>query len=204
MRILIVDDHEIVRKGLQALIELQTGWEVCGEAGDGREAVEKAVELHPDVVFMDVMMPELNGVESVRRILALLPATKILMLSMHNSEAMVKDAVEAGAKAYLLKMDVANELVPAMHAVLKGRSFISPKVERTDSGFSFFPKGLTRREREVLQLIAEGETSKEVASSLNISVKTVETHRTNIMQKLNLHCVTDLTRYAIRNRIVES
>lgn len=204
LRILLVDDHEIVRKGLRAIVERRTGWEVCGEAGDGQEALRRANELHPDLVIMDVMMPKLNGVESTRRIMAELPHTKIVMLSMHNSEELMKEALEAGARGYMVKGDVVNELAPAVQAVMKGRNFISPKVERSDSGFAFFPKGLTRREREIMQLIAEGQTSKEVASALNISVKTVETHRTNIMQKLNLHSVTALTRYAIRNHIVPS
>lgn len=204
LRILVVDDHEIVRNGLRALIQRQAGWEVCDEAGDGREAVEKAIKMHPGVIIMDVMMPELNGVESARRILAKLPDAKILMLSMHNSEEMVTDALEAGAKGFLLKTDVARELATAVRAVLRGRSFVSPNIKGTDRNFSSFPRGLTGREREILQLIAEGKTSKDIASVLNISVKTVGTHRTNIMQKLDLHSLTDLTRYAIRNHIVQS
>lgn len=204
LRILVVDDHEIVRKGLCALIQKQVGWEVCGEAANGREAVEKAAELRPGMIIMDVTMPELDGVESARRIRAVLPDAKILMLSMHNSEEMAKEALKAGAKAYLLKTDVSNELAQVIQAVLKGRTYLSPKLERTDRGFSTFPKGLTKREREVLRFVAEGKTSKEVASALNISVKTVETHRTNVMQKLDLHSLTAITHYAIRNHIVQS
>jgi DNA-binding NarL/FixJ family response regulator len=209
VRILIADDHEIVRMGLRALLEGHAGWEVCGEASNGKEAIEKAGKLHPDVVIVDVTMPQLNGLESARRILSASPDVRILVLSMHESEKLVEEALETGAHGFLLKSDAARELIAAVEAILKGRRFVGSKLAKTlvhplTEAASFSPEvTLTGREREILQLLAEGRTSKEVALALNISTKTAETHRTNIMQKLNLHSITDLTRYAIRNKIVQ-
>jgi DNA-binding NarL/FixJ family response regulator len=209
LRIVVVDDHEVVRTGLRALLQKHAGWEVCGEACDGNEALVEVGKLLPDVVIMDVMMPELNGLEAARRISSVLPKVKILMVSMYDSEEMLKEALEAGAHGYVLKLDVAGELAPAIDAILKGRTFISRRMTRSSPSPPAAPeatvsqRGLTGREREVLQLLAEGKSSKEVASALNISIKTADTHRMNIMQKLDLHSVADLTRYAIRNRIVQ-
>lgn len=209
VRILIADDHEIVRMGMRALLEGHAGWEVCGEANDGKEAVEKAGKLHPDIVIVDVTMPQLNGLESARRILSTSTNVKVLILSMHESEKLVEEALEMGAHGFLLKSDAGRQLIAAVETILKGRRFVSSKLAKAmvsplPEAASFSPEAtLTRREREILQLLAEGRTSKEVALALNISTKTSETHRTNIMQKLNLHSITELTRYAIRNKIVQ-
>ncbi len=209
VRILIADDHEIVRVGLRALLEGHAGWEVCGEANNGKEAVEKAGKLHPDLVIVDVTMPQLNGLESARRILSASPDVRILVLSMHESEKLVEEVLEIGAHGFLLKSDAGRELISFIEAILKGRRCVSSKLAKTldqhnPKVASFSPATtLTGREREILQLLAEGRTSKEVALALKISTKTAETHRTNIMQKLNLHSITELTRYAIRNKIVQ-
>ncbi len=209
VRILIADDHEIVRVGLRALLEGHAGWEVCGEANNGKEAVEKAGKLHPDLVILDVTMPQLNGLESARRILSASPDVRILVLSMHESEKLVEEVLEIGAHGFLLKSDAGRELISFIEAILKGRRCVSSKLakifdQHNPKVASFSPATtLTGREREILQLLAEGRTSKEVALALKISTKTAETHRTNIMQKLNLHSITELTRYAIRNKIVQ-
>jgi DNA-binding NarL/FixJ family response regulator len=209
VRILIADDHEIVRVGLRALLEGHAGWEVCGEANNGKEAVEKAGKLHPDLVIVDVTMPQLNGLESARRILSASPDVRILVLSMHESEKLVEEVLEIGAHGFLLKSDAGRELISFIEAILKGRRCVSSKLakifdQHNPKVASFSPETtLTGREREILQLLAEGRTSKEVALALKISTKTAETHRTNIMQKLNLHSITELTRYAIRNKIVQ-
>jgi DNA-binding NarL/FixJ family response regulator len=209
VRILIADDHEIVRVGLRALLEGHAGWEVCGEANNGKEAVEKAGKLHPDLVILDVTMPQLNGLESTRRILSASPDVRILVLSMHESEKLVEEVLEIGAHGFLLKSDAGRELISFIEAILKGRRCVSSKLakifdQHNPKVASFSPETtLTGREREILQLLAEGRTSKEVALALKISTKTAETHRTNIMQKLNLHSITELTRYAIRNKIVQ-
>ncbi len=209
VRILIADDHEIVRVGLRALLEGHAGWEVCGEANNGKEAVEKAGKLHPDLVIVDVTMPQLNGLESARRILSASPDVRILVLSMHESEKLVEEVLEIGAHGFLLKSDAGRELISFIEAILKGRRCVSSKLakifdQHNPKVASFSPATtLTGREREILQLLAEGRTSKEVALALKISTKTAETHRTNIMQKLNLHSITELTRYAIRNKIVQ-
>jgi|SRR5579864_689099 DNA-binding NarL/FixJ family response regulator len=211
-RILIADDHEIVRHGIRALIESHPGWEVCAEAVDGREAVEKTVELRPDLALIDVSMPNLNGLDAARQILQALPHICVLILTMHESEQIVREVLEVGARGFLLKSDAARDLVSAIQALQRRTTFFTSSVaEMVLNGFldrngdtpKPFKDRLTPREREVVQLLAEGKTSKEVAVVLNLSVKTAETHRTNVMRKLDLHSVADLVRYAVRNNIVQ-
>lgn len=212
-RILVADDHEVVRRGIRALIESHPGWEVCGDAVDGREAVERTRELKPDLILLDIGMPNLNGIEAARQILAICPATPILVLTMHYSQQTVKEALAVGARGFLLKSDAGRDLVTAVEAVQDNRTFFTSKVTEivVDGYLNPTPKDLpplknrlTPREREVMQLLAEGKTSKEVAVALNVSVKTAETHRTNIMRKLDLHSVADLTLYALRNGIAQA
>jgi DNA-binding NarL/FixJ family response regulator len=213
-RILVADDHEIVRRGLCSLLRAQPDWEVCGEASNGREAVEKALELKPEVVILDIGMPSLNGLEATRQILKASPSTKILILTLHDSDQVVQEVLNAGARGFLLKSDAARDLVAAVEALRRGKIYFTPKVAsmvldgylRRDNvvGTPETPtrSRLTPREREIVQLLAEGKSSKEVAVVLGLSVKTAETHRSNIMRKLELHCVSDLVLYAIRNNIV--
>lgn len=213
-RILLADDHEVVRKGLCALLRAQPDWEVCGEASDGREAVEKTLKLKPEVVILDIGMPNLNGLEATRQILKAYPQVKILILTLHDSDQVVQDVLNAGARGFLLKTDAARDLVAAVEALRRDKIYFTPKVAsmvlegylRRDT-----PKAqqqppsrgrLTPREREIVQLLAEGKSSKEVAVALGLSLKTAETHRSNIMRKLELHSVSDLVLYAVRNNIV--
>jgi DNA-binding NarL/FixJ family response regulator len=211
-RIFIADDHEVVRRGVRALLEAHPGWEVCGEAKDGREAVEKVKEANPDLVLIDVGMPNLNGLDAARQIITALPAVRVLVLTMHESEQVVREVLEVGARGFLLKSDAARDLIAAVEALQRRTTFFTSSVaEIVLNGYLHrgpelerpLKDRLTPREREVVQLLAEGKTSKEVASVLNLSVKTAETHRTNVMRKLNLHSVADLVRYAVRNRIVQ-
>lgn len=208
LRILLADDHEMVRAGLRAVIEEQRGWEVCGEARTGREAVDRAFELNPDVVVMDFTMPELNGMEATRQIHARLPRTQVLILTMHESEELVREVLAAGARGYMLKSDAGHALVDAIQSLADQKPYFTSKVSTLVLKGYLNPSTrenpvLTPREREIVQLVAEGKSTKEVADKLNISPKTAETHRTNIMRKLNLHSVSGLVRYAIRNRLVE-
>jgi DNA-binding NarL/FixJ family response regulator len=211
IRILIGDDHEIVRQGLRAVVESHVGWEVCGEAVDGWDSVRKAAELKPDVVALDIGMPNLNGLDAAREILRANPKAKILFLTIYDTEQAVKTAVELGAKGLILKSDAARELVIAVEALQKNatyfRSRMSQAVLRPDlrgNRRSLEKETLTPRERQVIQLLAEGKSTKEVASLLNVSVKTAETHRSNIMSKLGLHSVTELVLYAVKNSIVQA
>jgi DNA-binding NarL/FixJ family response regulator len=214
LQILIVDDHEVVRRGLRILIEPHPGWEVCGEAKDGREAVGKAKKLEPDVVVMDIGMPELNGLEATRQILKAARRTEVLILTAHESEQLVREVLGAGAHGYVLKSAAGRDLVSAIEALSKHEAFFTSSVARIVLN-SYRKKGspeesseeppplLSPREREIIQLLAEGKSNNEVAEALYISAKTVETHRAHIMEKLNLHSIAELVHYAIRNQIVE-
>ncbi|PYV26596.1 MAG: DNA-binding response regulator [Acidobacteria bacterium] len=215
IHIVVADDHEVVRKGLRAILEAQDGWEITGEAATGREAVELAKEYRPDVVVLDITMPELNGLEATRQILKAVPTTEVLILTMHESEQVVQEVLDAGARGYVLKSDAGRELVAAVDAlsqhkpvftsrvsemVLEG--YLSDATRRASAETSH--RRLTPREREILQLLAEGKSNKEVATVLGISAKTVEAHRANIMHKLGLHSMSDIVHYAIRNKIVKA
>lgn len=212
VRILIADDHQVVRTGLRALLESRTGWQVCAEAANGREAVEKAGQLKPDVAVLDIGMPLLNGVEATRQIRKVSPHTEVLILTMHDSEVLVQEVLEAGANGYILKDDADRNLVAAVDALRRHKPYLSSRVSEAASsavgsdGSSFGRPSrsrLTPREREILQLLAEGKSNKEVADLLGISVKTAETHRANIMLKLDFHSITELVRYAVRNKIIQ-
>ena len=212
VRILLVDDHEVVRRGLRALLETHPGWVVCGEAADGRTAVRLARSLAPHVVVMDLTMPELNGLEATRQIIDKERQVQVLILSMHESDQVVREVLAAGARGYVLKSDAGRALTAAVEALLRGRPFFTSRVAanihelefKARAGRrSFKPVGqLTAREREVLQLLAEGKTNKEVGHLLGISVKTAETHRARVMRKLSVDSVADLVRYAIRNGFI--
>lgn len=212
LRILVADDHEIVRRGLIFLIKSQPTWEVCAEADNGRQAVELARQLKPAIVVLDIGMPMLNGLEATRQILHDNPQTKVLILTITDTDQAVRAVLDAGARGFLLKSDAARDLVSAIDALQYNRTFFTARVaEFVLSGYhgtNGTPKkdmrsSLTPREREVVQLLAEGKSTKEVACHLNLSVKTAETHRSNIMRKLGLHCVSELVLYAVRNGIVQ-
>ena len=212
LKILIADDHTLVRQGLRKILEGQPGWEVVAEAGDGREAVQQAIQLRPDVVILDLAMPRLNGVEAVQQIERRAPGVRVLVLSMYADEAYVTRAVRAGAAGYLLKDSADADLIRAVSAVAQGKSFFSPTVARIildEYGRQLAAKGVTdrfdtlsEREREVFQLIAEGYTNKEVADLLHISPATVETHRAHIMEKLDLHSTAELVLCAVRKGVI--
>ena len=215
LRIFIADDHEVVRKGLISLLEAQPDWQVCGEAGDGREAIEKAAELKPDVLILDIGMPGLNGLEATRQILKVNPNAKILILTLHDSDSVVREVLNAGARGFLLKSDAARDLVAAVEALRRDKTYVTSKVAAmvlegylkggngaAASAAQVGRNRLTPREREIVQLLAEGKSTKEVAVTLGLSVKTAETHRSNIMRKLQIHSVSDLVLYAVRNNIV--
>jgi len=212
IRILLADDHSVVRDGLRALLEKQPDMAVVAEAADGRDSIRLAEEQLPDVVIMDIGMPNLNGIEAARRILAANPRTAIVMLSMHQDESYVLRSLKAGAKGYLLKDSLRNEVIDAIRAVFHGRSFLTRKVSRMlqedymrqleSRGLDDSYDLLTDREREILQMVAEGKSNKEVAGLLNISQTTVETHRAHILQKLGLHSVPELILYAVRKGII--
>jgi DNA-binding NarL/FixJ family response regulator len=213
-RILLVDDHELVRKGLRALLEGCENTEVCGEAKDGREAVQRALELKPDVVVMDICMPELNGLEAAREIKRVASQTKVLALTVSDSEQLAEDLLKAGVRGYLLKSDAGCDLVRGVESLQQDRPFFTPKIAKMVlegylKAVAAIPEAktgsvsLTSRERHIVQLLAEGKTNKEIAEMLKITVKTAETHRANIMHKLNLHSIGELVRYAVRNDIIE-
>jgi DNA-binding NarL/FixJ family response regulator len=215
VRILVADDHDIVRRGLKQLLTAKPGWEVCAEAKNGREAVALAEQQKPEVVVMDISMPDLNGLEAARQIKKQLPKTEIVILTLHFSDQLVHDIVEAGARGYIMKSDADRDLVAAVEAVSHRRSFFTPKAaEMVLNGFrkrtatpeapQEYRNRLTPREREIVQLLAEGKSSKEVAGALGISVKTAETHRANIMRKLEIHSVSELVLYAVKNQIIEA
>ncbi len=207
-RILLADDHAVVRQGFKMLLGAQPDMEIVGEASNGREAVESAETLRPDIVVMDVAMPELNGIEATRRLAASAPHTRVIALSMHKDSVYVREILRAGARGYLLKDSGAEDLVSAIRAVAKGESYLSPAVSNAvlDDYRRHVTNPidlLTSREREVLQMLAEGKTNKEIAGVLNLSVYTVDAHRGRIMEKLNLHSINDLVRFAVRNGIIE-
>jgi DNA-binding NarL/FixJ family response regulator len=215
LRILVADDHEVVRRGLCTLLQGHDGWEICGEASDGREAVEKAKQLKPDVVIIDVGMPNLNGLAATRQLMQQDAECKVIVLTITDADQVIREALDAGARGFVLKSDAARDLVSAVEALHRNRMFFTPRVnEMVLAGF--LDKGhvpargeapklptLTAREREVTQLLAEGKSSKEVASLLNLSTKTAETHRSNIMRKLGFHSIRDLIVYAIKNNIIQ-
>ncbi len=209
MRILLADDHDIVRLGLRQLLTAHPGWEICAEAATGNEAVALSERFAPHVVVMDVGMPELNGIEATRKICKRHPQTKIVILTMHFSDQLIGEIVEAGARGYILKSDANRELVAAVRTVATGGSYFTSEAANTLRGShsmpdsSAFKRRITSREREVVQLLAEGKSNNDVAASLGISVQTVETHRANAMRKLQLHSITELVRYAIKNKIME-
>jgi len=215
LRILIADDHELVRRGLCALLKDHEGWEICGEATDGREAVEKAKLLKPDVVILDVGMPNLNGLAATRQLSRQDPHCKIIVLTITDTDQVVQEALDAGARGFVLKSDAARDLVSAVEALQRNRMFLTPRVndmvlagfldrgQRPAPGAAPDLPKLTPREGEVIQLLAEGKSSKEVASLLNLSTKTAETHRSNIMRKLGFHSIRDLVVYAVKNNIIQ-
>jgi DNA-binding NarL/FixJ family response regulator len=215
LRILVADDHDIIRRGLKELLTSRAGWEVVAEAKTGREAVALAEQHKPDIVVLDVSMPDLNGLDAARRIHKAFPKIGILILTLHFSDMLVRNIVEAGARAYIMKSDADRDLISAVEALGNRRTFFTARA--ADMLFNDFsqpgtstsePQAITRdrltpREREIVQLLAEGKSSKEVAVALGISVKTAETHRANIMRKLELHSVSEVVRYAVKNQIIE-
>ena len=212
IRILLADDHNVMRRGLRLLLENQRGFEVVGEASDGRQAAELAETLKPDVAVLDIAMPNLSGIEAAKRISAALPNTSIVILSMHSDESYVLRALKAGAKGYLLKDSAEGDLIQAIRSVHEGKAFFSPEISRmlvddyireirmrgVDDSYEL----LTAREREILQLLAEGKSNKDIANLLNLSLYTVETHRRNLQDKLNLHSVAELILYAVRKGVI--
>ena len=215
LKVLIADDHEIVRQGLRSMLEAQRECQVVGEAADGRQAVAMTKELNPDVVILDIGMPTLNGLEATRQILKLRPQTKVLILTMHESDSVIREVLDAGARGYILKTDAGRDLVTAVDSLRRNKTFFTSRVSQMildgflkgdprpqDSGSGAIR--LTPRQREIVQLLAEGKSSKEVAVALDLSVKTAETHRANIMRKLDCHSVSEVVRYAIRNNIIEA
>ena len=214
LRIVVADDHEIVRGGLISLLKSHAGWEVCGEARDGREAVEKVKELKPDIVILDIGMPNLNGLEAARQMAHNNPQSKLLILTMSDADEMVRAVLDAGARGFVLKSDAARDLVAAVEALQSNKTFFTARVaevvlggylgrSRPHADGKLTLPDLTPREREIVQLLAEGNSGKQVASRLSLSVKTIETHRSNIMGKLKLHSLSELVLYAIKNQMVQ-
>jgi DNA-binding NarL/FixJ family response regulator len=213
LRILIADDHEMVRRGLRSLLEARPDWEVCGEVENGRDAVEAVRKLKPDVAILDVSMPILNGLEAARQIRKEAPGCEVLILTMHHSEQLVREVLAVGARSYILKSDAGSMVVTAVEHLSKGKPFFTSSVsavllkaflDTNGDGPGPDDKGaLTARERETVQLVAEGKSSKEISTIMGISEKTVETHRTNLMRKLDIHSISEIVRYAIRNNLIE-
>ncbi len=208
-RILIADDHDVVRSGVRAILEGQEGWEVVGEAANGKEAVDKALATRPDVVVLDYGLPVMNGIEATRQIRARVAGAEVLIFTMHDTATLVREILEAGARGFLLKSDARRFLIAAVESLAAHKPFFTSQVSETLLE-TFLAKGaatdsvLTAREKSVVQLIAEGQTNKKIADVLSISLKTVETHRASAMRKLNLDTTAALIRYAIRNKIVEA
>ena len=211
LRILLADDHDVVRQGLRALLQSRAGWEICGEATTGREAVALAKEKQPDVVVLDFSMPELNGLEAARQIRAALPGTEVLILTVYDSDRLASEFLAAGARGYVLKADAGKYIIQAVECLALHKPYLSARVSDQVLGTLTADKSasdrsgswLTAREREILRLVAEGRSNKQIADQLTISIHTVETHRNNIMQKLDIHSVAELVRYAIRNGLAE-
>jgi two-component system, NarL family, response regulator NreC len=208
IRILLADDHAVVRQGFRMILSAHSDLEIVGEAGNGREAVDLAATLRPDVVVMDVAMPDLNGIEATRRVTASNPHIRVVALSMHKDSVYVREILRAGARGYLLKDSVADDLVAAVRAVAGGEGYLSPAI--SNAVLDDYRKHVTNpidllssREREVLQMLAEGKTNKEIAVTLNLSVYTVDAHRGRIMEKLNVHSINELVRFAVRNGLVD-
>lgn len=211
IRILITDDHDVVRQGIKSVLELEPDFEVCGEANNGRMAIKIAQELQPNIVILDVSMPELNGIETAKEIRRKNPNTEVLIFTMHKTENLFQEAIRAGIKGFILKSDGIKILIQAVYTLAKHKPFFSSdfsdillsnykeKIDSTETQKDF----LTNREREIVQLIAEGKSNKEIASIISISPKTVETHRAKIMNKLSLHSTAEIVRYAIRNNLIE-
>jgi DNA-binding NarL/FixJ family response regulator len=211
LRILLVDDHEVVRKGLREILEQHQGWKVCGEAANGRDAITKAVELKPEVALVDLEMPELNGLEATRQIKKDVPAVKVLVYSVHETDQFVREAVRAGAHGYVRKSYAGRHIISAVEALSKQRCFFATTVGEEpfhdpslSSAEGALPEELTSRESQIVQLLTKGRSNREVASILGISVKTVETHRTTVMRKLGVHSIVKLVHYAVRNNLVSS
>ncbi|MEY4387913.1 MAG: hypothetical protein RLY20_3196 [Verrucomicrobiota bacterium] len=211
LRFIIADDHSMVRQGVKSVIAAQRSWDLCGEADNGRSAVELARRLKPDIAVLDVTMPELNGLDALRLIKVESPKTKVLILTMHDSEALAEEVLEAGAGGILLKSDAAELLPKAVAALVSGRSFLTPKIngaapvtepDETEAGPQKFHFRLSPRERQIVQMLAEGRTNKQTADALGITTNTVETHRKNILNKIQAHSSADLVRYAIRQKLI--
>jgi DNA-binding NarL/FixJ family response regulator len=216
LRILIADDHDLMLRGIRTIIESHDGWTICGEAHDGREAIAKASELKPDIAILDISMPDVNGLVAIGKIRKASPNTEILILSVHHSEQLILEILKTGARGYIVKSDSDRDLVLAVEALSRHKPFFTSQATELILRNSATPSrqvteipeslrgSLTPREREIVQLLSEGRSSKEVATVLGISVKTAETHRANIMRKLDLHTVSGLVRYAVRNQIIEA
>ena len=214
VRILLADDHEVVRRGLKVLLEERLGWEICGEATTGRDAVELASQMQPDIAIVDLMMPDLNGLETTRQIRRISERTQVLIFTMHHNETIVHEVLEAGARGYLLKSDAERDIVAAVETLLRSQPYFSAQISETVlegylrsgrqaiDGNAVLPR-LTPREREIIQLLAEGHRNKRIAQKLGISVKTVETHRTTVMRKIGVKSIVELVRYAVRNHLTE-
>lgn len=212
IRILIADDHAVVRRGLRTLLKTHAGWEVCGEAATGTEAVEQVKRLKPDIVIIDISMPGTKGFDAIRKVRAAAPDAGILTLTMHDSEPMLRGAMEAGAQGYVLKSDADDRLIEAIETICHHRAFFSPAMSHAiledlfkgaGPGHSAYASALTPRQREVVKLLAQGKTNKEVASALNISTRTAETHRRQIMVRLKIQTLSELVLYAVRNHLVD-
>lgn len=214
VRILLVDDHDIVRRGLKSLLQEHIGWEVCGEARTGRDAVDLARETRPEIAIVDLTMPDLNGLETTRQIRKVSEQTQVLIFTMHHNESLVHDVLEAGARGYLLKSDADRHIVSAVETLLQRQPYFSAPVSETvlDGFLRTRSQGSTRagtsrltpREREIIQLLAEGQRNNKIAQRLGISVKTVETHRTAVMRKIGVKSIVELVRYAVRNHLTEA
>jgi DNA-binding NarL/FixJ family response regulator len=212
VRIVVADDHELVRRGLVTTLSEHSGWSIVAEAANGRQAVQAVVNCKPDIAVLDLTMPELNGLDATRQILAAEPATRVLILTAHESEQVIREVLGAGALGYVLKSDAGRVLVSAVQELLQGRPFFTSKVARLvlEAFLSQAPDtsatapALSAREREIVQLLAEGRSNKDVARALGISVKTAETHRSNIMRKMEFESLSDLVRYAVRNKIIDA